>query len=111
VSLERIVRPFATVDVTPPVRVLDPTAAPIPNIVLELGKVGTVKTLNGSFNSSIDAYTDDAHKEIKRTTETKTITNKDDPSQSVDVELIKKLTTEKGSQDTYKKSTFEFNNH
>jgi hypothetical protein len=110
VSLERIVRPFALVDVTPPVRVIDPAATVVPNVVLQLGEVGTVKTLQGSFNSNINSYTDDSHKEIGRTTQTKTIFNKDDPSQSVDVELIKKLTTEKGSADTYKKSTFDFNN-
>lgn len=109
-SLERIVRPFATTDVTPPQRIIDPTVVVVPNLLLQIGMVGATKTLNGSFSATIDAYSDDAHKEIARTTEIKRVTNPDDPSQFLEVENVKKLTTEKGSADTYKKSTYELKN-
>jgi|SRR4051812_42666943 hypothetical protein len=108
--LEYIVRPFQSFPVTPPQRVIDPTSPDVPNLVLAFGFEGQVKTLNGSFNSTINGYTDDHHKELSRETSIKKITNPDDSSQSLDVELINKLTTEKGTGVNYKKSTYDLKN-
>jgi hypothetical protein len=110
VSLERIVRPFVTLDVTPPQRIIDPAIEAVPNLVLQIGMEGTIKTLNGSYSASINGYTDSNNTELSRETSVKRVTNPDDPSQFVDVEVVNKLTVEKGKQDTYQKSSYEFNN-
>lgn len=108
--LEYIVRPFQSFPVTPPQRVIDPDVPEAPNLVLAFGFEGQVKTLNASETSNTTGYTDDAHKELSRETSIKHITNPDDPSQSLDVELINKLTTEKGTGVNYKKSTYDLKN-
>lgn len=109
--LEYIVRPFQTADVTPPSIAVDPNAEPQPNLVLKFGEQGAIKQLSGSFNSTISSYTDDNHQEVSRETSVKRITNPDDSSQFVDVEVINKLTVEKGEGKEYKKVIFNFKNH
>jgi len=110
-SLERIIRPFQTHDVSPPQRVTVAEDADASDVVLAIGVVGSAKTFNGSESGSITTYQDVKIKEKERETETKHITNPDDDSQFVDVELIKKLTTERGSGQTYQKSEYKLNNH
>lgn len=108
--LERIVRPFQTRDTSPPARFVDPNAQVVPNLVLQFGMEGDIKTLDGAFSSNLTGYTDDNHTELSRETSIKRITNPDDPSQGLDVELINKFTTEKGSGKNYKKSNFDLKN-
>jgi len=93
-SFERIVRPFIARDVTPPQRVLDSqTAADAENLVLQFGKVAAVKTLSGSFASSMSSYMEANNREKRREVTVKRIENPSDPSQFVDVEVIDKLKT------------------
>jgi hypothetical protein len=82
----------------------------VPNLVLAFALKGKSKRSMDHFNSTINGYTDDHHKELSRETSIKKITNPDDSSQSLDVELINKLTTEKGTGVNYKKSTYDLKN-
>jgi hypothetical protein len=71
-TLEGIVRPFQTSDIQPPKtpasgNVTDTANAP-PNLVLNPGKNGNVKTLTGAFNLTITYYHVNKPKEKKRET-------------------------------------------
>jgi len=92
-SLERIVRPFQSRDVTPPQRILNPSAPPVDNVLIQCGQSGSTKTFNSSFSSTITAYVENKHRELARETTVKRITNPDDETQYVDVELIDRLKT------------------
>jgi hypothetical protein len=92
-SLERIVRPFQSKDVTPPQRILNPSEPPVDNVLIQCGQNGSTKTFNSSFSSTVTSYVEAKHRELSRDTHVKRITNPDDEAQYVDVELIDKLKT------------------
>jgi hypothetical protein len=107
---EQIVRPFQLPSVTYPTRIFDPTKAAVEDIVKTFGEEGRPKSYQCSFNENITTYKDEKVKEKSRETSKKRIENPDDSSQHVDVELINKLTTTKGTGSKYQKSEYEFNN-
>lgn len=109
-TLEQVVRPFQTKQVTYPARVVDNTTTVAANVVVLIGKDGATKTFNESFSENTTSYSDITSKEKSRSTEKKTITNPNDDSQFVDVELIKKLAVEQGEGRTYQKINYEYNN-
>lgn len=109
-SLEQIVRPFQRTGISYPTRIYDPTAKETKDAVLMLGKEGSTKTFNESFSQRVTTYKDQEIKEKSRVTEVKRVENPDDASQYVDVEIIKKLTTEQGEGSRYQKSTYTFEN-
>jgi hypothetical protein len=109
-KFDYIVRPFQLPQVTYPTRVVDTTQAAAEDIVLTFGLEGSTKTFSCSFSESVEIYADQTTKEKSRTTQKKRIENPDDPDQHVDVELIKKLTTESGSGSKYQKTNYTFNN-
>jgi hypothetical protein len=90
-SFERIVRPFQSKDVTPPQRIVVPEQEPVENIVIACGEVGQTRTFHGSFNSRHSLYVEQSYRELSRDTTTKRITNPDDSSQYVDVEIINSI--------------------
>lgn len=109
-TLEQVVRPFQTKQVTYPARVFDNTQQPAPDVVILIGQEGSTKLFNESFSENTTSYQDVTSKEKSRTTQKKHITNPDDDTQFVDVELIKKLSLEQGQGRTYQKINYEFNN-
>jgi len=52
----KIVRPFQLNISTPPRRILDPNATPPSNVVLEIGKGGSPKSVSGSISYSWRGY-------------------------------------------------------
>jgi hypothetical protein len=90
-SLERIVRPFQSKDVTPPQRIFSPSETPVDNVRIVCGQTGSTKTFNSSYSSTITSYVENRHRELTRETSVKRITNPEDETQYVDVELIDKL--------------------
>jgi hypothetical protein len=109
-AMERVVRPFQTRQVSYPQQIIDTTQAPAEDVILTIGQEGSTKIYNESFSSSVTSYNETKSKETKRETETKRIENDSDPSQFVDVEIIKKLSVEQGKGRDYKKINYEFNN-
>jgi hypothetical protein len=110
-TFDKIVRPFQSPTVTYPTRIFDPTRAPVEaEIDVTYGDDGNAKTFQCSFSENITTYKDEKIKEKSRETKKKRIENPDDSSQFVDVELINKLTTTKGTGKKYQKSEYEFNN-
>ena len=87
-SFERIVRPFQSKDVTPPQRVIVPDQQAVDNVVIACGAVGQTRTFHGSFNLRHARYVEQSYRELSRDVTTKRITNPDDPSQYVDVEVV-----------------------
>lgn len=110
-TFDKIVRPFQLPTVTYPTRIFDPTRAP-PAAVVEVlyGEDSNAKSFQCSFSESITTYKDEKVKEKSRETSKKRIENPDDSSQFVDVELINKLTTTKGTGSKWQKSDYEFKN-
>jgi hypothetical protein len=92
-SLERIVRPFQSKDVTPPQPIFNPSSPPVDNVLIQYGQTGSTKTFNSSYSSTITSYVENKHRELSRETSVKRITNPDDETQYVDVELINTLKT------------------
>jgi len=106
-SLERIVRPFQSRDVTPPQRILNPSEPAADNVLIQCGQSGSTKTFNSSFSSTITSYVENKHRELSRETHVKRITNPDDETQYVDVELIDRL---KVSGVNAQEATFTYKN-
>ncbi len=106
-SLERIVRPFQSRDVSPPQRILNPSEPPADNVLIQCGESGSTKTFNSSFSRTVTSYVENKHRELARDTHVKRITNPDDETQYVDVELIDKLRT---SGVNGQETTFTFKN-
>lgn len=92
-SLERIVRPFQSKDVTPPQRIFNSSETPVDNVLVQCGQAGSTKTFNSSHSSTVTSYVENKHRELSRETSVKRITNPDDDTQYVDVELIDRLRT------------------
>lgn len=109
-KFDHIVRPFQTPQVTYPTRIFDPSRPAVEDVVKTFGEEGNATSFGTSFQSSVTSYVDQKTKEIDRSTETKRIENESDPSQFVNVELIKKLTTESGKGKKYQKTDYEFKN-
>ena len=63
-SLERIVRPFQSRDVTPPQRILNPSEPPVDNVLIQCGESGSTKTFNSSYSSTITSYVEAKHREL-----------------------------------------------
>lgn len=107
---EHIVRPFQTPQVTYPTRVFDTTQEPAEDVVKTFGQEGSTKAFSVSFESSVTTYKDEKTKEKSREVKKKRIENDEDPTQFVDVELIQKLTTERGGGSKWQKTISEFKN-
>lgn len=91
-SLELIVRPFQTRDVTPPVKIVPTKPVAVDAPVLLIGSSGgQVIALTAQVALEFNVDDKNTYKEIKRDTTTRRVTNPDDSSQFVDVELINKL--------------------
>jgi len=90
-SMEKIVRPFQSKDVTPPQQIIDSDAETVDNIVISCGATGDTKTFNGSYSLSHSYYVEQSYRELSRDTTIKRITNPDDPAQYVDVEVINSI--------------------
>lgn len=124
-NFERIVRPFQTRSIAPPIQprsaassmlarqsaratALPALAAdPFANIELHFGAVGETKTFNGNESGSQTNYCPSSARETSRVTHTKRVTNPTDPSQFVDVEVIDRLET---SETNGRTKTHTFNN-
>ena len=65
-SLERIVRPFQTKDVTPPKRILQKSEDTVDNVLIQCGKIGSTKTFNASYSSTITSYVPNQQRELTR---------------------------------------------
>lgn len=102
-DFETIVRPFQRREVTLPQRIFDPSETLPTNVHLTLGIGGQGKTFNESFSEHITIFAETKSEEVSRDTSKKRITNPDDSSQFVDVEVIKKLRTEEGEGRNYRK--------
>jgi hypothetical protein len=65
-SMEKIVRPFQTYDITPPRRIIDPEEEPDENVILQFGKGGSSgkETASGSASHSVSWYQDKKKKEV-----------------------------------------------
>lgn len=108
-TFERIVRPFQTTPNTPaPIAAIVPPDEELENVILQLGKEGSVKTLQGSSSASSSSFSKTESKEVTRETSERRVENPDDPSQYVMVEDTDKIETESGKQDTYEYRTIEF---
>lgn len=90
-SLELLVRPFQTKDVTPPKPIIGTEKAVDP-VNVSIGASGGTAFVFRAF-SVIEFTTEDSHtyREIDRKTHIKRVENPDDPSQFVDVERIDQI--------------------
>ena len=96
-TFERIVRPFQTGNVSPPTRIAPAgDEKPSENVLRIIGKGGRVITYNGSSHASASYYMEAVETEFaqspSRKTHVKRITNPDDESQFIDVEVIDEIT-------------------
>jgi len=55
-SIEAIVRPFQTPDISPSTPFFTPGRAGVPNVILQFGRSGGGKTFNGSVSASSSYY-------------------------------------------------------
>lgn len=95
-TFETFIRPFQTIGVSPPVRVVT-TEKNTSDVVLALGLNGSGRIFNCTESSNQTFYHDREVEEQKRETEKKRVTNPNDENQYIDVELIKKLETKGGA--------------
>jgi hypothetical protein len=108
---DHIVRPFQLPTVTYPTRIFDPTKpAVVDDIVKTFGEVGQAKEYQCSLDQNQTTYKDEKIKEKSRETSNKRVENPDDSTQFVDVEVINKLSTEKGTGAKWQKTDYEFKN-
>jgi len=109
-SLELIIRPFQTRDVTPVNRPSAPGVAEGDPVVLSFGHEGEIKMMGASFSSNRTHYMEHKSVELNRQVTPKRIENPDDPDQFLMVELIDKLTAEANRGPNYQKTEYEFKN-
>lgn len=85
-SIELLVRPFQTRDVTPPAIIPgEPKEIEIPILLIGSDDAKTFK-LDVAITTNVNVVTETNYTETSRQTVTKRITNPDDPNQHVDVE-------------------------
>jgi hypothetical protein len=90
-SLELLIRPFQSKDVTPPKRIIGAEKTVDP-VNVSIGSAGGTALVFRAFAVIEFKVEDDfTYKEIERKTHTKRIENPDDPSQFVDVERIDRI--------------------
>lgn len=108
-SFERIVRPFQTIPFSPTPRpaIIEP-AEELEDIILEIGRSGSIKTLQGSFSSTVTAFVKETGQEISRDVVTRRVENPSDPSQFVEVEDTRRIEIESGKKDTYRVQDITF---
>ena len=108
-SIELIVRPFQTKDVTPPKRIIGAQKTVEP-VQVSIGSTGGTAFVFSAF-SVIEFQTDDrfTYREVERQTTVKRITSDSDPSQYVDVEAIDRVLL-KNKVDPNDKRIYEFKN-
>lgn len=111
-NLEQVVRPFQSPsnfrNALPAAGAVDD---PKEVVVLVFGQEGAdIKSLSGSFSANTTYYCDQKAKEFEREVHTKKITNPDDESQFVNVEVIDKITDKTGSGPQYQKKKFTLKN-
>jgi hypothetical protein len=109
-DFETIVRPFQRREVALPTRIFDASETPPTPVHLTLGIAGEGKIFNESFSSHVTTFNETKSEELSRDTHKKRITNPDDSSQFVDVEVIDKLRTEEGEGRNYKKLELKLKN-
>lgn len=96
--IERIVRPFQTIDRTPPIRRQTSALSNTDPVVVEIGEDNAEpKILEGSFSQNITLYMDQKQKAKPIDTVVKRVRNKDDESQYVDIEAIERNSIKYGS--------------
>jgi hypothetical protein len=90
-SLELLVRPFQTKDVTPPRRIIG-AEKPVDPVNVTIGSAGGTAFVFRAF-AVIEFKTEDSftYREIDRKTHVTRIENPDDPSQFVEVERIDQI--------------------
>lgn len=110
-NLESIVRPFQSPDYSLPATGPRDPGQPLPTIVLTVGEEGQGYTFNGSESGTLSSYMDASHKEVSRETHVNRVTNPNDPSQFVDVEVIDKLTVRGNTGKQYEQTQYQFKNN
>jgi hypothetical protein len=94
-QFERLIRPFQSPVVAPiiPPAFIPPT--PPANVVITIGGAGDLTTFTGTFSKTTSKYMDATHRERgkspSRKTHEKKVTNPDDSSQYVMVEVIDEI--------------------
>lgn len=108
-SLELIVRPFQTKDVTPPRRIIGTEKAVEP-VQVTIGSNGGTAFVFSAF-SVLEFQVEDrfTFQEVERKTTVKRITSGSDPSQYVDVESVDRVLL-KNKVDPSDKRIYEFKN-
>jgi hypothetical protein len=106
--LERIVRPFQLITVTPSRRIIAGEKI-VPNVLVNIGKPGSglCFTYNLFFFENVIVEESKDRTEVKRTEVTKRITNPDDAEQHVDVKRMTSVVTRNDTDPTdHQKITF-----
>ena len=101
---EKIIRPFQSSSFAPPAQPLSSTPeSENPDVLIAAGAVGATKLFNGSTSFTMTSYMVASHRERKRATTTKTITDAGSGA-SIDVEYIDALRTKSanGQESVYK---------
>ena len=108
-SLELVIRPFQSRDVTPPKRIIGMEKAVQP-ITVSFGNNGGTAFVFSAF-SVIEFQTEDrfTYREVERQTTVKRITSGSDASQYVDVEAVDRVLL-KNKVDPNDKRIYEFKN-
>jgi len=107
--IETIVRPFETIGVSPPFRVVT-TERNTSDVALQLGLSGAGRIFNCTESSNQTFYHDRENEEQKREIEKKRVTNPDDENQFIDVEIIKKLEVKGGRGLTFERQFTKLKN-
>ena len=55
-NLESVVRPFQLNSVSPPTAVPVAPVVPVANVIMNIGRNGSVKTMSGSYSSTVTFY-------------------------------------------------------
>ena len=108
-SLELLIRPFQSKDVTPPKRIIGAEKTVDP-VSVSIGSPGGAAFVFRAW-AVLEFTTDDhfTYREVERKTSTKRISSDSDPSQYVDVESIDRVLL-KNKVDPNDKRIYEFKN-
>ena len=108
-SLEYVVRPFASKKVTPPTRLVEGEKAVTDAVVAIGGGDGWVQKWSLFMAEDFETKPSDSYKEIERKTSTIRVRNVDDPEIYVDVERVDSMKL-KNIYDPKKFREYEFDN-